>query len=174
MLKKNIIFFFLCVLGNVAFLLCSCGSTKNKNFNALDDLVTDKFSVLSYTTSDEVFFDLIFVVDNSNTMKDNQRKLGVSFQSFIQAFDSQESDFQIGVITTDHYKFHQGLHTGPSKKPLLTQTTPGLKDLFMENAMVSVGGDRHEMGMKSVVDFLESPLKASLFCGLKLTSKWLL
>ena len=154
---KNFLTFYLMIS---LIVLCSCNNGI-KRFHALDKDVVDTFNILSYTSSEEVFFDLILVVDNSSTMKDNQKKLAKNFQHFINEFDSQESDFQIGVITTDHYKYHQGLHAGPSNTAILTQDTPNLKKLFMENAMVGTDGWKNEMGMKSLIDFLEG--KGSTF-----------
>lgn len=45
--------------------------------------------------------DALIVVDNSCSMAEEQNKLAVNFDSFIQFFSEAEVDWQIGVITTD-------------------------------------------------------------------------
>ena len=45
--------------------------------------------------------DIMMVVDNSCSMIEEQEKLAGNFNSFIEAFDGVDVDYQIGVITTD-------------------------------------------------------------------------
>ncbi len=45
--------------------------------------------------------DIVLVVDNSCSMVEEQEKLAQNFQSFIQHFETSESDYKIAVITTD-------------------------------------------------------------------------
>jgi hypothetical protein len=45
--------------------------------------------------------DIVLVVDNSCSMVEEQEKLAANFQSFIQHFQTSESDYQIAVVTTD-------------------------------------------------------------------------
>jgi hypothetical protein len=45
--------------------------------------------------------DVLIVVDNSCSMAEEQNKLAVNFDGFIQFFEEAEVDWQIGVVTTD-------------------------------------------------------------------------
>ena len=51
------------------------------------------------TTAAEV--DVLFVIDNSGSMGDNQAKLAENFPEFMREFDGSGLDYHIGVITTD-------------------------------------------------------------------------
>jgi hypothetical protein len=45
--------------------------------------------------------DIMLVVDNSCSMVEEQEKLAGNFNSFIEAFEGVDVDYQIGVVTTD-------------------------------------------------------------------------
>lgn len=45
--------------------------------------------------------DILFVIDNSCSMSDEQANLSANFSSFIAFADNLELDYQIGVVTTD-------------------------------------------------------------------------
>ena len=51
------------------------------------------------TTAAEV--DVLFVIDNSGSMSDNQQKLADNFPEFMVEFDGSGLDYHIGVISTD-------------------------------------------------------------------------
>ena len=154
---------FLFCMGITGILLCACGKNTQRHFTSISDTnhlnmellhkrVTDTFEM-----KDIQKFDLLFVIDNSENMDDYQEPLSKSMESFIKQFQNTTSqyEYQIGVIPIDHYRHHQGLHSGPSNTPILTQDTPNLEELFMENTKVGVNGDTRESGMRSLVNFLE-------------------
>lgn len=64
-------------------------------------LVHDEFVVASAGKK----VDLLFVVDNSRSMADNQETLANSFASFLSNFSAKKLNFQIGVITTDNHAY---------------------------------------------------------------------
>ncbi len=45
--------------------------------------------------------DILWVIDNSRSMKDNQKQLKDNFYIFLESFLDKDIDFQMGVITTD-------------------------------------------------------------------------
>ena len=49
--------------------------------------------------------DIMFVIDNSGSMNDDQTNLSSNISNFISALDSTGADYQIGVITTDSASF---------------------------------------------------------------------
>ncbi len=61
-----------------------------------DPVNTDEFQQLE---TPEV--DILFVIDNSCSMSEEQTSLASNFDAFIQFADSQALDYRIGVVTTD-------------------------------------------------------------------------
>ena len=92
--------------------------------------------------------DVLFVVDNSESMSEEQDALAQNFQHFIQWALSLQTDFQIGVITTmpTGDAWYQGepprdivageLTAAPGRPEILTPDTPQLVDAFSENVHV--------------------------------------
>lgn len=58
---------------------------------------TDSFTI-SQTSNNKV--DILFVVDNSGSMGDNQANLANAFSGFIAPFSTSNVDYQIGVVST--------------------------------------------------------------------------
>jgi len=61
----------------------------------------DVFSVSKKTERKEAAVDLLFVVDNSGSMADEQAILASSFDQFIDKFTQRNVDYRIGITTTD-------------------------------------------------------------------------
>jgi hypothetical protein len=59
--------------------------------------VTDTFNVLNKAKP----VDVLFVMDNSGSMAEEQQKVVDSFSSFLEGFTAQRIDYHIGVISTD-------------------------------------------------------------------------
>jgi len=59
--------------------------------------VTDTFNVLNKAKA----VDVLFVMDNSGSMAEEQAKVVDSFASFLEGFTAQRIDYHIGVISTD-------------------------------------------------------------------------
>ncbi len=58
-------------------------------------------SEIHYQGGDPPPVDVLFVVDNSGSMEQEQTKLAANFATFIQYFIDLELDFQLAVVTTD-------------------------------------------------------------------------
>ena len=52
--------------------------------------------------------DIVWVIDNSYSMLDNQEKLSQNLSNFIESFIDKDIEFQMGVITTDASKLEYG------------------------------------------------------------------
>ncbi len=77
----------------------------------------------------KVKMDILWVIDNSNSMKNEQKALRENFNSFITSFIGKGYDYRIAVITTDAYYTETGKYTTPGAEddlhPLLkVQTGP--------------------------------------------------
>ena len=113
----------------------------------------DTLSQLSYTveefvqnTSPEI--DILWVVDNSNSMAANQNGIGESFQAFINNLVETGVDYHIGVVSTDTADGGI-LHTGVSGEVFIDPTTIGPQDAFLDNVKVGTFGSASEKAFEA-------------------------
>ena len=116
--------------------------------------------------------DFLFVVDNSGSMEDNQRKLASGFESFANTFFRREDlDICISIITSDRYRGRGGDPyprremtipcTKPATWPILTPTQRSahidrvISD-FREGMNVGTRGSSLELVGKSLVTYLHN------------------
>jgi hypothetical protein len=81
--------------------LAACDKKVNGNFALLPEEESFKQSV-DYSPRK---IDILWVIDNSGSMETSQTNVINNFQSFIQKFQTLNYDFQMGVTTTDAYRF---------------------------------------------------------------------
>jgi hypothetical protein len=87
--------------------------------------------------------DVLFVVDNSCSMHEEQERLALNFDAFVEVLSSSYADFQIGVVTTD---IDDG---GALQGDVYTRDTPELADAFKDTIMVGTRGSKDEKGFES-------------------------
>jgi hypothetical protein len=97
--------------------------------------------------------DILFVVDNSGSMVQEQDKLARNFEAFIKLLRGQDiNDFQIGIITTDaDSSSGQGKLQGTPRiiqYPQMTQDD--ITKYFVQNIKVGIGGSPYEKGLESM------------------------
>jgi hypothetical protein len=99
--------------------------------------------------------DILFIVDDSCSMRDDQTALADNFGAFIKGFEGYGLDFHLGVVTTD---MRAATRSGRLVAPFLTNATPDLEKEFA--AMVNVGtkGSGTEMGLGAAMAALSEPL----------------
>lgn len=90
---------------------------------------------------EEVSADILFVVDDSASMTEEQTRLGQNFSAFVDVLSGTFADWQIGVITTDPDE-HGALHGS-----ILTPDTPLLDEAFAAAVDVGNEGSRDEQGL---------------------------
>ncbi len=109
-------------------------------------LYTDVFDQGS---DEDTVADLLFVVDNSGTMSEEQHRLASSLGGLMVLLDETLADFRLGVITTDvEDPDHRGRLQG--EPPVLGPDTPDLPGAFVANAHVGTGGSRDEQGLTAL------------------------
>lgn len=92
-----------------------------------------------------VVTDLLWVIDSSGTMSEEQLALQNSLPGLIDRLLKEDLDFHLGVISTDAGDAEDaGVLKGDI--PILTRETPDLRTTFAQNADVGIGGDRDEAG----------------------------
>ncbi|MBW1806839.1 MAG: choice-of-anchor D domain-containing protein [Deltaproteobacteria bacterium] len=122
--------------------------------------ITDQTDV--FHQPDQVKSDVLFVIDNSGSMSEEQSDLINNFDSFINHAITLDVDFHIGVITTEvndaetgqgspSRDIYPGVLVHPSSRPkIITNTTPNLTDAFTDNANVGTCcSDEQEAGLEA-------------------------
>jgi hypothetical protein len=128
----------------------------------------DKFSV---PVAQAPKIDVLFCVDNSGSMSDNQRILAESFNGFINGFVSAGLDFHIGIVTSDvdsnsasYWRSKMPDYPGANRGLLLTrypsdrfltQNSSGLVSKFEDNAKVGLKGSGREQCLNSFLYAME-------------------
>jgi hypothetical protein len=108
--------------------------------------VIDKF-----VQATEPKVDILFVVDNSGSMGEEQSNLRTNFRDFAQIAQTWTVNYQIGVITTDSPRL-QG-------NPLIIRPTdPDPVAEFGSNANVGTSGSGTEQGLEMAYRALSDPL----------------
>lgn len=93
--------------------------------------------------------DVLFVVDDSASMAEEQGRLASNFDVFATALADSYADFQIAVTTTDPDK------VGELSGPILDSETPGLEEAFSDAVTVGTDGGRDERGFRAALAALE-------------------
>ncbi len=104
--------------------------------------------------------DVLFVVDNSGSMSEEQTNLADNFSDFIDAAETWGTDFQIAVITTEADDEYRGRLPGEfvGDPRILIPSTPSLNSRFTDNALVGDGGDgSREAGLDAAHLALSDP-----------------
>lgn len=115
--------------------------------------------------------DVLFCVDNSGSMSDNQQILAASFSGFINGFMNAGLDFHVGIITSDvdsnnasYWRSRLPDYSGANRGLLLTryssdrfltQNSSGLVSKFEDNAKVGIKGSGREQCLNSFLYAME-------------------
>jgi hypothetical protein len=107
---------------------------------------------------DEV--DILFVVDNSESMEAEQERLARRFDTFIDYMDEVETlmDFHLGVITTDLSDENAERGRLLGTPTVLTRDTLDYVDKFKERVQVGIEGWGMEKGLEASFVALSEPM----------------
>lgn len=95
--------------------------------------------------------DILFVVDNSGSMQDDQEQLAANFDAFFaDALADGGHDFHVGVTTTDVLSIDAALGTLLGATPILTPSTFNLAQQFADNVVVGIDGAGIELGLEAM------------------------
>lgn len=131
--------------------VCACNDAE------LGNPLPERNSEIHYQGGDPPPVDVLFVVDNSGSMEQEQSKLAANFESFIQYFQNLGLDFQLAVVTTDvENPSQQGRFVGNPK--ILKPSTADLTAAFQSNVNVGTGGSGTERGLDAAKLALSEPL----------------
>ena len=103
--------------------------------------------------------DIVWVIDNSGSMADEQDALGQNFNVFIQDFITKSVDFRMGITTTDcSSELKCGKLVAGSDTKLTSAMAKANKNQFLSdfNSLVQVGisGSGNEKGLAAAKNFM--------------------
>jgi hypothetical protein len=115
-------------------------------------LETEQIDEWIQTSGQDV--DVLFVVDNSGSMGEEQSNLASNFQTFINAASTWNNDYHVGVVTTD-FEGDGGLLQGDPRY-VISANWPK----FASNVKVGTMGSGTEQGLAAAQVALSLPLVA--------------
>lgn len=110
--------------------------------------------------------DVLWVIDNSNSMLAEQRKLGDNFNAFMRYYESSGLDWHIGVISTDmRDEEHRGKLQGAAGFRWVDPTVPDPTGVFAQMALLGRDGTGDETGRAAIQAALTEPKLSSTNLG---------
>jgi hypothetical protein len=106
--------------------------------------------------------DILFVVDDSCSMADEQMALATNFNSFIQHAVSTGANFHLGVTTTDIFTVNGALKGTPA---VMTPATPNLNQAFALAALVGTSGSGWEQPLEGLLRAVTPPQSVGVNAG---------
>jgi hypothetical protein len=104
--------------------------------------------------------DILWVVDNSGSMHDEQASLASNFDAFISSFVNKDVDFQMAITTTDGRAGYSGEPVTGSIEALnytsMQADTNQFMNDFKDMIMVGTRGSGREMGLVTSYDFFQN------------------
>lgn len=118
----------------------------------INPTVTDTFQQLPTPRAD-----VLFVVDNSCSMSQEQASLGSNLGAFLSFAQQQMIDYQIAVTTTDVTSSGEaGTFVGSTR--IITPSTPNANTVFQQNTSLGTSGSGTERGLEAAYLALSDPL----------------
>lgn len=104
--------------------------------------------------------DILWVIDNSGSMGDEQKALGENFEAFIKEFIKKEIDFKMAITTTDTREKYAGKSYKNSIDLLTSDKLKANKLKFLNDfsnlVKVGVKGSGYEKGIKASEIFTQN------------------
>ncbi len=108
--------------------------------------------------------DVLFVVDNSGSMGEEQANLAANFGDFIRGAQQFENDYQLGVVSTDVMNEAQN---GKLQPPGVMARGPNVEQQFRDAVDLGTNGAGEEHGLEAAQKALSDPLAfdTGVMCG---------
>jgi hypothetical protein len=125
----------------------------NPDFAGFQDQVETQ--ILFQEPTDQL--DILWVIDNSNSMQVEQSLLSRGFSSFAGSLEESNTNFHLGVITTEF------IYTDPARGQLIGDPAVITRDddyvtLFGERALVGLNGSGKEKGLEAALHALSTEM----------------
>lgn len=132
--------------------------------NAPELEVPTRTDVITQVTTPKV--DVLWVIDDSCSMADEQQKLAENFPLFIEFFLDSGLDWHIGVLSTDMTaNSKSGKLQGAAGFKYLDNDVPNPAGLFADMAQLGTGGSFEEKGRAAAYAALTDPLLSGYNAG---------
>jgi hypothetical protein len=120
---------------------CGVGITGCQEYDLIEHPEGDLF----VQVDDDARADVLFVMDDSASMAEEQARLAENFVSFVAALDSTDADWHLGIVTTDTSRSDAGILRGGVFDP----DTPDLEQAVVDALLVGTSGSREEKGFEA-------------------------
>lgn len=152
---------------SMALMTSACGN-KAASFSLLAD--ENNFQQNSSSTNGKI--DVLWVIDNSGSMKTSQEAVAQNFARFIEKFNQKGFDYRMAVTTSDAYmdlfgapatqsRFRDGTdQTGHTGVFVIDPNTPNLEQVFLKNIIQGINGSGDERAFQSMRQTLNNPMNA--------------
>ena len=121
-------------------------------------ILNDRVEVFTQDKSRDGDVDILWVIDDSGSMADEQDALGRNFQSFIDQFLQRNVDFKMAITTTDGTSIRNGKMVGDSSM-LTRAAAQGNRTAFINNftkwVKVGTAGSGIEQGLRTSTSFMD-------------------
>jgi len=117
----------------------------------------------SFLQTERPTVDILFVVDNSGSMQQEQQNLATNFGQFIQFTTALDIDYHIGVITTDTDE--DGALVAPFISNIGSSATADPTGAFVQAVNVGTTGSATENGLETAVLALTEPALSTTNAG---------
>jgi len=133
----------------------ACGDAR-RGFSLNDRLRTEQFTQLEPMRSD-----ILWVIDSSCSMEDEQQALADNFPHFIDFFEERGLSFRLAVTTTNYMDPNSPVGLDGDfvgDPPWLDEHTDDLEAAFIERALVGIDhGHGHEKGLAAAYSAISDP-----------------
>lgn len=120
----------------------------------------DKTELFQQSASENKKLDILWVIDDSGSMSDEQSALGYNFGAFIDDFILKDADFKMAITTTDVSSSTKKGRMVPNSDVLLTsakakENEAQFKQDFKSLVNVGIRGSGNERGLEATEGFIE-------------------
>ena len=109
--------------------------------------------------------DILWVVDDSISMEDEQEKMAARFSTFIAHIEETNIDFHIGVVTTDMDPDNDARAELVGDPPYLTSADDNYELLFHDRVQVGTEGSDKEQGLEAAYQAVTEPYVSDANAG---------
>ncbi|MDG1479680.1 MAG: hypothetical protein P8R54_08815 [Myxococcota bacterium] len=109
--------------------------------------------------------DILWVIDNSLSMSDEQAEVASKFGEFIESIEATGLDFHVGVITTDMESTEIGRGQLLGDPTYLTRDDDDYIAAFQDRIQVGIQGSDREKGLDAAITALTEPIVSSSNAG---------
>lgn len=136
----------------------NAGAANDITIPVRGEATTDTHVVDVFDQSKRPKTDVLFVVDDSGSMQSNQSALAGNMSTFINVANDLDTDFQVGVVTTD-VEVEPGVfrYKSPSPKIIKSDNPNAAADLARTIRDLGTNGSADERALESMVAALSPP-----------------